>query len=363
MNCGGAETLIMNIYRKLDRSKVQFDFVVSVQERGHFDTEIEELGGRIFRLSQPSESFLSFSKALNNIFKWNGPFQAVHSHVHYFSGVIVTIAKNNRIPIRVSHSHSTKDGKNNRFLRRAYRSFMGVMMNRNSTHLLGCSNEACLSLFEMEANLEGKVQTFSNSIDLDRFHPSRLNGTLRAELNLKEDSLIIGHVGRFSEEKNHTHVIEVFEDLQRMNPNTHLVLVGEGERKPQIEEIVKNKMLYSNVHFLGLREDIPSIMSEFNVFLFPSLYEGLSLALIEAQAAGAKCVVSSNISKETAVIQNLMTFVPLDAPVSAWTTALNEALQQSFPISYHERLQILNNSGYNIHNSMQQLEQIYGLHY
>ena len=361
MNVGGAETFIMNIYRRMDRNKIQFDFVVSVEDRGRYDDEIEALGGRIFRLPHPSDGIYAFCKEFDRTLKDNRPIQVIHSHVHFFSGLTISLAKRNHIPIRISNSHTTNDGKSSSLLRRSYRFFMRQHIIKNSTHLLGCSDEACISLFQKESNSHEKVHILTNGIDLGLFHPLRKKGNLRKELNLPEEARIIGHVGRFSIEKNHPHIIECFAAMHKKNPAFHLVLVGEGVLKPIIEQRVTAENLQSHVHFLGLRSDIPSLLTDFNVFLFPSFFEGVSLAMVEAQAAGLYCVVSSNVPRESALIKDLISFIPLEAPINDWTSALEKAMKMP-PISYQDRVKVLTDHGYNITTSVRRLEQIYG-HY
>lgn len=355
MNYGGAETLIMNIYRNLDRSNFQFDFVVSVSDRGAYDDEIEALGGRLFRLPQPSEGIIPFSKAFDRILKVYGPFQVVHSHVHYFSGVTTAIAYRNQIPVRISHSHSTSDGQTDSLLRQAYRFIMKRLIHKHSTHLLGCSREACRAFLQKDE----RVQVFCNAIDIQKYHPSHVKGMLRKELKLSEEVIIIGHVGRFVQQKNHRKLIESFEAIHKKNPAYHLVLVGEGKLKPKMKQKVDEKNLHTYVHFLGVRDDISSLMKDFDVFLFPSLNEGLGIVLIEAQAAGLNCVASASVPKEAAVIEEMVKFIPLEAPNTAWTQAIEEALNQS-TLSFQDRFEILTQQGYNIDTSVKRLEQIYG---
>ncbi|PLT35748.1 glycosyltransferase family 1 protein [Bacillus sp. V5-8f] len=357
MNPGGAETMIMNLYRKLDRSRIQFDFAVSVQERGHFDNEIEALGGRIFRLSHPSQSLFAFMKELKETLL-HGEFHAVHSHVHYFSGITISIAKRMGIPIRISHSHNTEDGQVNSLLRYAYRSVMKKRILKHSTHLLACSHDACFSLFSRSPIEDNRIHIIKNAIDLESFRKNNQMVYSKKDISLPESAIVIGHIGRFSKQKNHEGLIHIFSHFHNQVKNAHLVLVGEGELRKNIENLVKEKQLESYVHFLGVREDISSLLTLFDVFLFPSLYEGLGVVLIEAQAAGVQCVISANIPKEVAIVKEMVSFVPLEAPLSEWQTAIENALTQN-PDTFNNRKKYLMDQGYDINASVKQLELIY----
>lgn len=353
--------MVMNLYRKINSAKVQFDFVVSVQSRGQYDDEIESLGGRIFRLSHPSEGVRHYIKQFQQTLKQYGPFDVVHSHIHYFSGITVSLAKNAGVPIRISHSHNTEDGHENHLFRQLYRAVMKRQILKNSTNLFACSTEACAALFGKLPEEDRRIHLLKNAIDIDEFKQAkRIN--LRKALKLSEDAILVGHIGRFAHQKNHKGLIDIFASYRLENQNAHLLLVGEGELRDEIEKMVDDHRLRPFVHFLGVRKDIPSLLSSLDVLLFPSFYEGLSVVVVEAQAAGLPSVIADTISNEIVHIKELVTKVSLRSPMSEWISAIDQAIG-SPSVPYEQRYKLLAAHGYDIHVSVKQVENLYGPYY
>ena len=227
MNPGGAETMIMNIYRKLDRSKVQFDFLVHGGEMGYYEQEIIDLGGRIYRVSYSgAKNLLSFRQELYAILIQNS-FRAVHSHVHHFSGAILPVAKKARVPVRIAHSHTISDGRKLAFHRQMYEGYMKYKIIQSATHLMACTEAAAESLY---SNKSGNAIVIRNSIDLSTY--ARLdNGNKvksRERIGVPIEKTIIGHVGRLDPVKNHEHLLHTFYYYHKKNSNALLVLVGGG---------------------------------------------------------------------------------------------------------------------------------------
>lgn len=360
MNRGGAETLVMNIYRHLDRSKIQFDFAVETDEECHYNEEIRSLGGRIIPHPSPSKcGILSYGKALVKTLNQYGPYVGVHSHVHYFSGYVLRISRKAGVPIRIAHSHTTHDGRVDSLNREIYRWIMQKLIYRNATHMLGCSQDACKSLFGLNCFNDSRVEVLPNAIDLTPYAMLPTNRRiLREKLDLPIDVPLIGHVGRFNEVKNHRFLIEVFSELHQELPNTHLVLVGDGFLRKEMEMIVERKGLKEFVHFLGIREDIPEIMGALDIFLFTSLYEGLGIVLIEAQAAGIPCISADTVPIEADIGAGLVEFLSLNEPIKKWVNIIINKFE-AVSLNWDVRKNYLRKAGYDIKDTTMRLEKLY----
>lgn len=366
MNCGGAETLIMNVYRKIDKKKIQFDFAVNTDSPGYYDNEIKALGGRIFCHPSPKNNIIKYVQSFTNTLKFNGPFNVVHSHVHNFSAIPLLVAKFNKIPVRVAHSHSTLKSSNG--IGRKFYYFIGKkIINLCSTNLLSCSSDAAIALFGKEILKDVKHQVLLNGINLEPFENISNNEVENFKckiLGIEKKSTVFGHIGSFNYPKNHKFLIGIYMDILKSNPNSHLLLIGDGPLKNEIEELTKSMRIYKQVHFLGLRDDIPQLLSLMDVFIFPSLYEGLGIALIEAQAAGIPCIVSDNIPNEANINSGYFQSLSLNDPYSQWLMKINEALlNNEKKISPKERFELIKQKGFSIDSTTTSLEMIYESRY
>jgi glycosyltransferase involved in cell wall biosynthesis len=350
MNRGGAETLLMNLYRNIDRSKVQFDFLTC--REGVFDAEILELGGKIYRIPYITEvGHFKYIKTLNQFFSQHFYYRIIHSHMNQMSGLILNAAKKTKIPVRIAHSHSTRSGGG--LLAKLYRSYAGSFIKISATNYLSCSRDAAKWLF---GNLEENATIIKNGIDYEKFnYSSDVRKSVRAELELNEEALVIGHVGRFTFEKNHDFLIEVFNELIKIQPNAVLVLVGEGYLKKDIENKINDLKLVDKVKFLGVRDDVNRILQAMDVFVFPSLYEGLPVTLIEAQGAGLPCIISDTITNEVDLGMGLINYLPINNATN-WVKKLQEIelnTSRSIPITKFSE------EGYNIRDTAEEIMELY----
>ncbi|WP_448382807.1 glycosyltransferase family 1 protein [Desulfosoma sp.] len=361
MNRGGAETFIMNVYRHIDRGKIQFDFAVHSDEPGHYDEEIRSLGGRIFILPRPHLSVLpAYNRALTRLLSKEGSYAVVHSHVHFYSGIPLAIAASAGTPMRIAHSHNTSDGKTTTLPRRLYRRYMRHQMFRYATHMLGCSRAACEGLYGSRCWHDPRVQVVHYGIDLTPFESlSMTPKALRRKLGLPEDGYIVGHVGRFDVQKNHFFLIELFTHLLGCLPTARLVLVGDGPLRPDIERQVRGNGIEDRVFFLGVRADVPEIMGCVDAFLLPSFWEGIPLVLLEAQAAGVPCIVSDVISDESDLRIGLLFPVSLKANHDIWIEYILQAFKISRP-PWSVRKEALRRNGYDVQQVAELLSSIYG---
>lgn len=293
MNRGGAETLIMNLYRNINREKVQFDFLTC--REGAFDKEIEAMGGKVYRIPYLTEAgHFGYLQALDTFFAKHNTYRIVHSHMDKMSGFVIRAAKKAGIQMRIAHSHNTQS-EGHLFIK-MYKWYAGKFIRPNATHLYACSQAAAEWMFMSEAK-----QTFilNNGVEIDKFQYSNGKGSLlRNTFDIEEESFVLGHVGRFHEQKNHKFIIDLFHRLNKKMANIHLVLVGDGPSKKEMERRVRELKLDKKVNFLGVRDDIPDLLQMFDLFIFPSFFEGLPVTLVEAQASGLPCIISDSITDE-----------------------------------------------------------------
>ncbi len=326
MNRGGAESMIMNYYRHINRSKVQFDFLVHRKERGTFDDEIERLGGGIYRLGHiPFHNIKAYKNVLDDFFQLH-KYQIVHSHLNAMSKYVLQSAKKNNIPFRIAHSHtvlpklSFKNIIKNKLsiidiLKIIYKNQAKKNIYNYITHAFACEEKAGKWLFGQR--LINEIKIINNAINANRFvYNNEVKKKIKNELKLN-DKIVFGHIGNFTFPKNYHKLIDIFHEIHKQNPESILLLIGDGTLKPAIVKKVKKLNLQDSVRFMGIQKDIPYFMQAMDAFIMPSLYEGLPVTLIEAQAAGLKCFVSDTVDNNVD-ITGLVDFIPLDDSPKIW---------------------------------------------
>lgn len=288
---GGTETYIMNMYRHIDRDKFQFDFAVHTNQIGVFENEIEALGGRVFRFPIKDDiNFFKYIKSLNKFFKEHKEIQIVHAGMPSIAFLYLFIAKKNGIKVRIAHSHTSFYTKN---IKGILKHFTSMLMKYESNYNLACSNLAGKYMFKNK-----KYKILYNAINLDKFkYNKRVRNEMRKKYNI-EDKIVLGNVGRISKEKNHIFMINILEKLLKINNKYYMVFVGTGELENQMKDIVKKRNLEDHVLFAGVTDKVEDYLQMFDIFILPSLYEGLSIASIEAQEAKLPCLVTDFIPKE-----------------------------------------------------------------
>lgn len=296
LSCGsGMMSFIMNYYRNIDRKKIQFDFLYYSDSKLNFEKEIVSLGGNCYKISKPSLS-IAFFKEVSDFLKRNSKkYMAIHCHPIFSSSYISLFKKKYNINHIIQHSH-TSQYSSHLFGKIRNKIFL-YLADHNITEYVACSPEALL-LFPKKSIKHKKNIIINNSIDYDKFtfsQPKR--DFIRKKLSISKNTIVMGHVGRFSKEKNHSMLIDIFNSYHKKNANSILLLVGDGSLKSQIIEKIKKDGLDDVVIFVGRVKDVENYYSAMDIFVFPSIFEGFGLSAIEAQVNGLLCVVSNNVPK------------------------------------------------------------------
>jgi len=351
MNNGGVEAVIMNYYRNIDHSKIQFDFIVDSDSEIPQKEEIKKLGGNIIFVS-PYQNIFKYIKELKKIFSEN-KYQIVHSHLSTLNLFPLYAAKKAKVKVRISHNHSTagKGEFKRNLLKYALRPFAKIY----PTHYFACGEHAGRWLFGNKTFNCGKVTVINNAIDIDKFiYNQDIRNTVRKGLGL-ENKIVIGHVGRFVSAKNHFKILDVFNEIYHQNASSILILIGEGPLENAVINKVNELGLGDAVKFLGVRKDVYRIMQAMDVFLLPSLYEGFPVVGIEAQAAGLLCFLSDTISTEAKIIKKT-TFISLEKPSNEWAEIIiNKLKNEKRKDCYNE----IRNNSFEIHKETKKLEEMY----
>lgn len=310
MDRGGLETMLMNYYRCIDREKVQFDFLEHREARAAYDDEIEALGGKIYRLPRLVPWSKSYISALNTFFSEHPEYKVVHVHQDCLSSVILKAAAQHGVPVRIAHSHNANQNKNMKY---PIKLWYKKSIPKYATKLFACGAEAGDWMFS-----GAPYQILNNAIDaMEYCYDSAKRNLKREELGLT-DEFVVGHVGRFNPQKNHSFLLEIFAALVKQEPNAVLLLVGGGADMEKIKTKAETMGISQKVRFLGIRSDVPDLMQAMDVFAFPSLYEGLPVTMVEAQAAGLPSLISDSVPRECIITDNLVRVVPLSASADTW---------------------------------------------
>ncbi|MFR8088773.1 MAG: glycosyltransferase family 1 protein [Lachnospirales bacterium] len=353
MEAAGVQTFLMNLYRKIDRKKVQFDFLVHYTMPQFFDKEIEELGGKIYRFSVREDyNLIKYYTNLNRFFEKHKEYKIVHGHMHTLGGIYLHVAKNKNVPVRIAHSHTN----NTQF---DYKRFLKIIMNRlyamDANVLFACSKAAGEYMFGTR-----KFEVINNAIITDNFIFSEsIRTNKRKELGV-EDRFVVGNVGRFEIQKNQQFVVEVFEKLCKVRSDSVLLLIGSGSMQDNIKALVIEKKLQDKVVFLGNRRDVAEIYQAMDIFFMPSLFEGLGIVGVEAQAAGTPTVCTDTLPPEIDV-SPLINRVSLDAPIDRWVSEILSSAEN--PLKHQNMREYIVRANYDMDEVAKKMEDFYMKHY
>lgn len=316
MNRGGTETWLVNVLRHIDRSRFQFDFLVHTAAPGVYDEEITSLGGRLVPCLRPSRP-LAYLRRLQRILRGGNPYDIVHGHVHHFNGLVLKAAAAADVPARIAQSHSdtSREKREGSLLRRAYLSVTERLVDRHAAAGIGVSDKAAAALFGSAWRQDARWRVLHCGIDLAPFNVPVDRHAVRAELGIPPDAFVIGHVGRFVPVKNHNYLLRLAKACMAGRTDVWLLCVGDGPLLQDMQNLAARLGIADRTVFAGLRPDVPRVMiGAIDTFVFPSIFEGLPLTCVEAQAAGLPAFISSAVTSEVRIVPELVR--PLDTSKS-----------------------------------------------
>lgn len=315
LNLGGAESRIMDLYRKINRQEIQFDFLIHAKEPQYFEEEVKSLGGKVYRLPRfKGYNYMSYKKAVKNFFREHREFACVHGHMTSTAGIYLPIAKKYGVPMTIAHARSAGTDKG---IKGQVTKYLRRNLKEKTDYCFTCSALAGQAVFGEKAQKEGRVQILPNAIDASKCtFDADVRNRMRQELGV-ENKFVIGHVGRFDFMKNHTFLLDIFEEIVAMGEDAVLLLLGDGKGREQIEKLALEKGLQDRVLFQGNRKNVHEYLQAMDYFVFPSLFEGLPGTVVEAQAAGLKCLISDTITNEVG-FSDLVRFFSLEKIAKAW---------------------------------------------
>lgn len=358
MDRGGIENFIMNIYRNIDREKVQFDFLCHYGREASFNKEIREMGGKIYEMPALRDDthvyywkLFKYISALKKFFKEHKEYEIIHGHMTNTASIYMPIARKNGVANRISHSHSTH-GKSG---------MLGKVTNllqRNTykyaTDWFACSKTAAYWLYPQSVVDAGKVTIIPNAVDAEKFRfcPD-IRKQIRAKLGVS-DKFVIGCVGRFRTEKNQSFLIKVLAEMIKQKPNSILLFAGDGPLEENVKKKATDLCLEDKCLFLGERSDVADLMQSIDVLAMPSLFEGLPVTGIEAQASGLHVVASTGVPDEMNIL-DMVDYISLDAQIEDWVEHLIMAASQKREDTFDK----MKSSGFDIHTTSSWLENFY----
>lgn len=351
MDRAGLETMIMNYYREFDHDQIQLDFLAHRDWRGDYEDEIESLGGHIYRAPRLyPQHWLSYRRFMRRFFAEHR-YPVVHSHIDSMSAFPLAMARECGVPVRIAHSHNDSVDRD---LKYPIKEMARRKLPKVSNRYWACSMASGVYLFGESHRSE--IRVVRNAIELDAYRfDLEARDEVRAELHITPGQTVIGHVGRFSKVKNHALLIRLLGELRSRGEDVALVLVGDGELRQEIEGATERAGLAPFARFLGVRGDAERIVNAFDVVVFPSIHEGIPLALIEAQANGLPVLASEAVSGETLLLPAAES-LPLDAPIGEWADA---AVRLAGGGRAAKPIEVLSGAGYEIHAAAEDLAAAY----
>lgn len=352
MNRGGIENMIMQLYRNIDRSKIQFDFVVHNPQVADFDDEIRAMGGKIYYAPRYTvTNHIQYKKWWNDFFKFNKEYKIIHGHIYSVASIYLKIARKYGL-VTISHSHSTSSGK-------GIKAMVQNLLQRNlrniPDYLFSCSNASGEWLYGRDCEKRENYILLNNAIDTEKYSfNEQIREAVRLDFGLT-DKFVIGHIGRFVELKNHRYLLEIFKKLLKENENSMLLLVGDGVMRKEIEDKAEELGIRDKVIMTGVRTDVNELLQAMDCFVFPSVYEGLPVTVIEAQASGLPCFISDTITDEVRVTE-LVKMMSINQNPERWA---KEILKSSVNFKRYNTKQQIADSGYDIYTTAKWLLDFY----
>ena len=358
MNRAGAETFLMNVYRKLDRTKFQFDFLVYTDKKQDYEDEIIELGGRVIHMPcRAGFGMIKSIRKIKRIIREYGPYVAVHAHtLHNIAFVLLAVKGCGDVKC-IAHSHSTQNVLRASYLKKLYERWSLRIIRKKSKYCLACGEEAGDYLFGERFRREGII--IRNGVDVGKYFCAEpIAMEEKRELGISSNELIIGSIARFCFIKNHAFMIEIAKQLRQRGIAFKMLLIGQGELQQEIAEKINAEGLDSTVLLLGIREDIPQLLKTMDVFLLPSLFEGNPVTLVEAQASGLPCVISDTITEKIDMGLGLISRLSLDGDINIWVEEILQAKDKAI-FDSKKVVRAFNSKNYDIDSVVKLLTSIY----
>ena len=317
MYMGGSQAMIMNLYRNIDRNKIQFDFVVDHPEYDSYASEIESLGGKVYTMPVfNGRNFNQVKKAWNELFLEHPEYKILHSHARSYASIYLPVASKNGVKT-IIHSHNTSNGTG---IKAMVKNTLQYPLRYQADYYFGCSKDAGRWLFGNKIVNSDRFYVLNNAIDALSFRFNEdIRNKYRKDYNINNETIYI-QVGSLTDQKNHVFTIDIFNKLSKINKNIKLYIVGTGNNQKMIERRIKEYDLEDKIILLGRRNDVNNLLQMADCYIMPSIYEGLSVAAIEAQASGITCLLSDVVSKDVKV-SDVCEFLPLD--IDKWVDRLN----------------------------------------
>lgn len=360
MDRGGAETMMMNYLRHFDRSKVTYDFLVNRDYRAAYEDEIEVLGGRIYRMCPMYPQYFGrYKREFRNFLEQHTEYRIIHSNLEERSYFPLRIAAEKGIPVRIAHAHNRPVGFN---LKSIFREYFCMRLPKYVTHMFVCGTEAGDWLYG-EKN-RGRVIQQRNAIDTSAYrYDAAIATQVREEFGVTDSgTFVLGHVGRFFPQKNHTFLIDIFAEVHKRHPNSVLWLVGGGELNDALKNQIKAKVddlgLSGAVEFLGVRGDVNRLLQGMDSFILPSLYEGLPVTMIEAQASGLPCTISDRVPEQCDVTGNVQ-IIGLNATPAEWAKRILDQHAEYAGTNRTEGTDKVTKAGFDIKANAEWLQRFY----
>lgn len=351
---GGVQTMLKNYYSHIEPMSFKSDFVVCGKEIGGMESWFEKYGAHIYHISPRAKHPVKNLCALYRILK-DGHYDVLHCHQDYHGAAAVAIAKHLGVPVRIIHSHQAFPPENT--LKKIRRYFGRHIIMRDASVLAACGEAAGLWLYGKKTVESGCVEILRNAIDVDAFSFTQEGrNRLRNELGISEKVIAVGHVGRFAEQKNHSLLVNIFAEFHRQRPDSVLLLIGDGPLRPAVEAQVAKLGIRNAVFFLGIRTDVPQLLSSMDLFLLPSRFEGLGIVAVEAQVSGLPCICSHKVPQEVKITENLC-FMPEFSYTDcvAWSCMMERKLATGRT----DGATAAKMAGYDIYSEAKKLEMLY----
>ncbi len=364
LDLGGAETMIMNLYRRMDRTRIQFDFIIHTQDECVYSREVRELGGKIYSVPRFTGSNLhAYQRAWRGFFREHPDYLIIHGHMRSTAAIYLRIAKQYGL-VTIAHSHNMSSGEGGKAV---VKNLLQLPIRHIADELFACSEASGEWLYGKRAAGRNNFHILKNAIDTENFRFSlKIRREIRENIGAGEHCLVLGHIGRFEEQKNHRFLIEiaagVIRNRKEAQLDTQLWLIGEGVLEQEIRTLVKERGIEAEVKFLGVRKDVNELMQGMDILVFPSLFEGFPVTLVEAQASGLLTVASDTVTREVTLTE-LIRYQSLSGQAEEWAEAVRQAASEYPESVRNERSQqyqeAVRAAGYDIARTAEWLEKFY----